>query len=86
MSFQFPEFAAAPEQSSLTAVQSSLEKTELSMRLTSLMGELRDVISEVRETGSSHIDRTRALRVEFGFDPDDAPTAHLRPLFGTAAA
>ena len=51
-----------------------------------LMDELRDVISAVRETGPGQADRIRALRVEFGFDPDDAPTAHLRPLFGAAAA
>jgi len=50
------------------------------------MDELRDVISAVRETGPGQADRIRALRVEFGFDPDDAPTAHLRPLFGAAAA
>lgn len=84
MSVQFQDFTAlAPTQiDSLFALQSN----SLVNKLADLVNETddNDVITNDMMIASQREQNIRKLRIEFGFDPDDKPIAHLYPV-GTLA-
>ncbi len=80
MSVQYQDFTAvAPAQiDSLFA----LKTNSLVGKLTDLANEadINEGITNEMMIASRREQKIRSLRIEFGFDPDDAPVAHLYPI------
>jgi hypothetical protein len=80
MSIQHREFASVPKLSARTEAPVALTNLGILCSLPGLIEELDGLVAGGRQGDIDQEEQIRNLRVEFGFEPDDVPTAHLRPF------